>query len=828
MAGSAKKSGRLSALTVKFEPVTKFSPVMSMSRSCIAFFCLLSAVRLSAQLDTIHWLPPMHARDEWGPQYLYLSTPVTTAFDVHIRDGAGALLTTVTISNGQPYRYNIGASENTAVMVPPTALHKAIPARGLVIDGEKPFYACFRTHAYSSYHAGDLTCKGRAALGRTFRIAHLLQETDGGERRSNFIGVLATEDSTFVQLSDFDSGVDFRIDGADVPSDGETSIWLQRGQGVVFSQYIDANSGIQPPIGLFGALLTATKPVAVNCGSWVGAPVVFQANDIGIDQIAPFEQMGEEYILCKGNGSAILEHPILVAHKDNTQIWLNDDASPVAVLDGGDFFVVGTSEYSAAGNLYIRSSEPIFVYQMIGGTAIGDDAMRTAGLIFVPPISCGIPNAVNNIFEPNRVGSMRFEGGLMITAMRDSLVTVRVDNAIVSVGAPGTVPGNPDFVTYRDLDLFDQTDSPNRLSVVAEGAVQVALFGRNEPASFAAFYSGFTKTDRPSIEVSRVGDGVCPDTLVATGRFDGVQWIFEDSVLQYGPDTFLVVYTPGDYVATGYLGVCRRTDYAADTIAAMFNSPEFPWAVEQPSCYGFSDGKIAFGSPQGGLAPYHYSIDGGQNYTLDANADGLTAGNYRLVVRDSTGCYNRPLHVTIGQPDSFSVDLTIRRLREPVYPGDLVELEGVPGRPVVSTVWEPVDSSGCLACLDYAFHPDESVWVVLTVFDSMGCPASDRLLVNVEPNVFAPNAIRPESSFDNDRFTLFSREPVQILRLSVYDRWGELVFEQKDFFTNDRALGWDGRFRGEPAPPGVYVFGAEVQTPSGRIVTFRGDLLVLR
>ena len=118
--------------------------------------------------------------------------------------------------------------------------------------------------------------------------------------------------------------------------------------------------------------------------------------------------------------------------------------------------------------------------------------------------------------------------------------------------------------------------------------------------------------------------------------------------------------------------------------------------------------------------------------------------------------------------------------------------------------------------------------MTLQVTDSAGCPAEDRFLVLVEPNVFAPNAIRPESVWENDRFTLFSREPVRILRLAVFDRWGELIFEQKDFFTNDRPMGWDGTFRGKPAPGGVYVFVGEVETPSGRVVKVQGDLTVLR
>ncbi|MBV6443311.1 MAG: hypothetical protein EPGJADBJ_05045 [Saprospiraceae bacterium] len=770
----------------------------------------------------------MHARNEWGPQYLYLSTPETDSFQVNIRDGAGSLIAAVTISNTQPYRHDLGSTSGTPVLVTQSQLQQALQGKGLVMDGPKKFYAYFRVHASSGFHAGDLTCKGRAALGTTFRIGHLIQQVDDQNRRSNFVGVMATEDSTLVTLAEFDPATDFVIAGVNTPSSGPALVLLQKGESVVFSEYITANASVQPPNGLMGALLTATKPVAVNCGSWVGAPVNFMAHDIGIDQIAPLEQVGEEYILCKGNGSSVLEHPIVIAHWNNTRVWLNGNPAPAATLDAGEYYIVPTATYTTAGNLYIRSSDPVFVYQMIGGTAEGDDEMRTAGLIFVPPISCGIPNTVDNIYQPNRVGTMKFEGGLMIVAMKDSALTVKIDGNQVTMGAPASVQGYPEFVTYRRLNLFTESSSPNVLSVVAEGAVQVAMFGRNDPASFAAFYSGFSKTIKPSLKLSMTGDGVCPDTLVADGRFDGVQWMLEDSVLQYGPDTFFVAYTPGRYIATGYLGVCRRTDFAADTIDAAFNSPAFEYTLAEPSCFGFSDGYIGFGMPSGGLPPYQFSIDNGQTFFPENTFDDLAAGHYRLVARDVTGCYNRPLAANMGQPDSFLVDLVPRLLPQSLKPGGRVELEAVPGRPVVGVEWSPVDSTGCTDCLTYTFHPEANTWVTVTVYDGEGCPAFDSLLIQVVPNVYAPNVIRPASLETNDRFTLFTREQIPILRLAIFDRWGEMVFERRGIFTNEASEGWDGSIGGRQALPGVYAFVAEVEILPGQVAVVRGDVTVVR
>ena len=771
----------------------------------------------------------MHARSEWGSQYLYLSTPETLAFPVNIRDGAGNLKATVMVSNNQPVRYGgLGNSNDSEAMVTEDLLHQPLQGKGLVIDGPKKFYAYYRVHSNSMFHAGDLTCKGRAALGKVFRLGHLLQEIDDGDRRANFVGIMATEDDTEISLSDFRPQTDFRIGGANVSVTGPVTLTLQKGESAVFAQYITGSSISQPPNGLIGALLQATKPVAVNCGSWVGAPVMFQANDIGIDQIAPLEQTGLEYILCRGNGSSILERPIVVAHSDNTKVFLNGIANPAATLQAGEYYAVPTSFYSPAGNLYIRTTEPVFLYQMIGGTSEGDDAMRTAGLIFVPPISCGIPNAVDNIYQPNLIGNMRFDGGLMIVAMKDSAVTVRIDGTLAPIGAPADVPGSSDFVTYRNLNLFSLAITPNTVSIIAEGAVQVAMFGRNQPASFAAFYSGFTKIAKPDIQVVLTGDGVCPDTLVASGHFDGVQWMYGDSILQYGLDTFLVVYTPGLFTAIGYLGVCRRNDFAADTVTASFVSPEFPYSAIEPSCYGWSDGQILFGDPYGGFAPYEFSIDAGKHFSQAHAFDGIAAGAYDLVVRDSKGCYNRPLNISVDQPDSLVVDIVPLLLPHPLKSGEQVELEAVPGRPVVSATWAPGDSSGCVDCLYYTLHPLENTWVSVIVYDPEGCSAVDSLLLAVEPNVYAPNVFSPFSGAGNDHFTLFSRYELPIRRLSIFDRWGDQVFERTDFFTNNPVDGWDGYFRGKMALPGVYAFRAEVEIVPGKTVVLFGDVLLYR
>ena len=106
--------------------------------------------------------------------------------------------------------------------------------------------------------------------------------------------------------------------------------------------------------------------------------------------------------------------------------------------------------------------------------------------------------------------------------------------------------------------------------------------------------------------------------------------------------------------------------------------------------------------------------------------------------------------------------------------------------------------------------------------------AVDSFFLLIEPNVFAPNVFSPASVTGNAHFTFFSREPLPILELSIYDRWGEQLFQRHDFMTNEPEDGWDGTFRGKEALPGVYVFVARVELNPGKVVVLKGDVLLYR
>ncbi len=127
---------------------------------------------------------------------------------------------------------------------------------------------------------------------------------------------------------------------------------------------------------------------------------------------------------------------------------------------------------------------------------------------------------------------------------------------------------------------------------------------------------------------------------------------------------------------------------------------------------------------------------------------------------------------------------------------------------------------------------DTSLATIFYLKNSIGCDSTVRLRLDyIYYNVFIPNAFRPNDDGLNERFTLFTNADGREIRsLEIWNRWGELLFRRDHFPPNQLggADGWDGNFRGELAPPGVYVWRAEVEFVDGRVLVFSGDLTLLR
>ena len=103
------------------------------------------------------------------------------------------------------------------------------------------------------------------------------------------------------------------------------------------------------------------------------------------------------------------------------------------------------------------------------------------------------------------------------------------------------------------------------------------------------------------------------------------------------------------------------------------------------------------------------------------------------------------------------------------------------------------------------------------------------LYVREDVPVYMPTAFSPNGDGQNDVFFVQSGSRVQEVRsFRIFNRWGNLLFEKVGFLPNDPAWGWDGRYRGEAMPPGVYLFFAVIEMPNGKEVPLQGSFTLMR
>jgi gliding motility-associated-like protein len=106
-----------------------------------------------------------------------------------------------------------------------------------------------------------------------------------------------------------------------------------------------------------------------------------------------------------------------------------------------------------------------------------------------------------------------------------------------------------------------------------------------------------------------------------------------------------------------------------------------------------------------------------------------------------------------------------------------------------------------------------------------------RILVIPRYDIFVSTAFSPNGDGTNDRFyPNFGAAAVELTSLSVYDRWGGLVYRTAKQEAGAVPLaGWDGGLSdGRPAQNGVYLWTMEVRFRDGHTERRGGDVMLLR
>ena len=267
--------------------------------------------------------------------------------------------------------------------------------------------------------------------------------------------------------------------------------------------------------------------------------------------------------------------------------------------------------------------------------------------------------------------------------------------------------------------------------------------------------------------------------------------------------------------------------------------------VKPPHCNGDLT-SIKLDTAFGGTYNHQFSlsVDNGPQYPIGYFVPVFGGQNHVLsIVEQFTNC-SVDTTISVPEPPAISITFNTPFVTDniPVLQiglGDSVKVDSTilkvsSSLPLDSISWTPNRYLSFGNSLLYpTIRPLNDTTYKLTITDVNGCTGTAFLSIELQRNrnVYVPYAFSPNDDDVNDFFGPFAGAGVRAINfMRIFDRWGELVFSRGNFLPNDnlQATGWDGKYKGTPAAPGVYVYLIEVLFEDGQTLLYRGDLTLVR
>lgn len=152
---------------------------------------------------------------------------------------------------------------------------------------------------------------------------------------------------------------------------------------------------------------------------------------------------------------------------------------------------------------------------------------------------------------------------------------------------------------------------------------------------------------------------------------------------------------------------------------------------------------------------------------------------------------------------------------------------GTPAIPGYTYLWTPSTGLDDATLAQPTATPFATTTYTLTVKGGNGCESNAEVTVKVDvccSHIEVPNAFSPNGDTRNDKFGVVVIENVNNFYLTVYNRWGQKLFE-----SDKVDLKWDGTFNGKPCEMGTYFYIIKYDCKSNREEKFlKGDVSLVR
>lgn len=164
-----------------------------------------------------------------------------------------------------------------------------------------------------------------------------------------------------------------------------------------------------------------------------------------------------------------------------------------------------------------------------------------------------------------------------------------------------------------------------------------------------------------------------------------------------------------------------------------------------------------------------------------------------------------------------------------ITPGQSITLDPSVTGNVVSYAWSPATYLSNIIILNPVASPPQSIVYTLQVAAADGCKASGNITVKVFTQLSVPNVFTPNGDGRNDIFYMLGGQQGSIIKdFSVFNRWGQMIFQARNIQPDDPSVGWNGYYNGLPAPTGTYVYIITMILGNGEKKIFKGSVELIR
>ncbi len=278
------------------------------------------------------------------------------------------------------------------------------------------------------------------------------------------------------------------------------------------------------------------------------------------------------------------------------------------------------------------------------------------------------------------------------------------------------------------------------------------------------------------------------------------------------------------YYVTGTTSGC--TD--ADTVNVKVQQEEL--LVVQPSTYSMCIGDSVMLNASG-THSYLWSPSNTLTKSNISNPVAFPASttNYTVVGEDSNHCFKNSAVVEVAVNDKPTVNIIDSAVQ--LLVGSNFTILTSLSNDAGMLQWLPQTDLSCYNCAEPVATVNKTTTYILTATTAYGCINSDAITITAICNgqsFYLPNTFSPNNDGMNDYFYPRSSSAFTIKSLAIFNRWGQLVFENQNFASNNSSAGWNGKFNNKDQAADVYIYVMQIQCADGETATKKGNITLLR